>query len=665
MFAPGKVIAYCYCCIFLLLLPACSDLSATSTDTRTKYIKQLVEEAIAISDSSASQALLYLNNGYAQMSDIRMEDMLPIYQYKMNHYTKIGSLDEANLYTDSVLSVSLTGSKYNQLRILAFINKGDILVKMGRHDESLQWFYKGKRLAEKTKDLYSMSIYGMKLGLVKYRQGRYKDAIADFRRSYKDNDACGLRHDFQNLVHRNVCLTNIILCHVLLMQHDSALYYSRIGLRRLEQNRKYFNAQGQAKYPEMAKAVIYGNISDVYLQRKEYTRAAELLRQSIQINSRKNYDQVDAQSARIKLFHIYLLSDSLSPIPLLRKEISANVFADLNANLFWHKLSARYMSRISDTVQAYKYLEKYYYLKDSLTRSHKNFKEINFERELDKMKQIYEMQIEGREQKIKNIGLYTSAICLLLTFLLVFVIFRNWKNSQERMRNLKVMNKQLEMLLDTLMQSTRENERILKTVAHDMRNPITGISVLADTLFYKDAVPDKKNYVSIIKGFAVTSLQHITALALPPKVANKREDATEDVDIRLVLVQSVQINRLGATDRGIRIDTDVPVESILMSTNKIRLWHAINSVLYYLVRTNRQGRNIDVNMKAGASDISIIFRGNSGVTADLSMVDNLYQVDPELAISKQMIELLGGRVKFDISGSGIITIFVKFPKNKA
>jgi two-component system sensor histidine kinase VicK len=96
------------------------------------------------------------------------------------------------------------------------------------------------------------------------------------------------------------------------------------------------------------------------------------------------------------------------------------------------------------------------------------------------------------------------------------------------MQTVNILNQQineqnlcLENALNDLNNSSQEKDRILRTVAHDLRNPIGGIASLNGTMMADDEyTEDQKELINLVKETSVNSLELINEILEATNIAS-------------------------------------------------------------------------------------------------------------------------------------------------
>ena len=156
--------------------------------------------------------------------------------------------------------------------------------------------------------------------------------------------------------------------------------------------------------------------------------------------------------------------------------------------------------------------------------------------------------------------LYAAIVCALLAIVIVLLVLRNWKRSKKDVKLVNALNQRislqkidLEKTLEELKASILEKDRILRAVAHDLRNPIGGIAALTLAMEDDDFTSEQKELINIIRETSNDTLELISELL---EVTNEGKSGIkkELVDINALLGKSVELLRFKAAEKNQHIE---------------------------------------------------------------------------------------------------------------
>jgi signal transduction histidine kinase len=269
-----------------------------------------------------------------------------------------------------------------------------------------------------------------------------------------------------------------------------------------------------------------------------------------------------------------------------------------------------------------------------------------------------------------------------MSSLIFFLIFLNWRKSRKNVKTLGSLNhkindqnQNLERTLEELKLSSQEKDRILRTVAHDLRNPIGGIASLTIAMAEDDYTPEQKELINLIKETSKNSLELINEIL---EVTNDGSIVVtkELVEINSIISHSAELLRFKAAekDQQIKIDLlEMPVE-LLISREKI--WRVIGNLISNAIKFSPVGAIICVKIADVGKEVEISVK-DPGIGIPDYLKNKIFNTFTEakrpgtageksfglgLSISQQIIESHHGKIWFEGNAEGGTTFYVRLPK---
>lgn len=234
----------------------------------------------------------------------------------------------------------------------------------------------------------------------------------------------------------------------------------------------------------------------------------------------------------------------------------------------------------------------------------------------------------------------------------------------------------LEQTLIELGASSQEKDSILRTVAHDLRNPLGGIASLTSAMVEDNDYNDEQiELLRIIKETAFNSLELINEL-LEATGNGPAELKKLPVDINALLSNSVELLRFKAAEKNQKIilnTLDSP-EQLLISREKI--WRVISNLISNAIKFSPVGAEICVNITDETHDVQITVNDRGiGIPDELkSKVFNMFTDAKRpgtlgetsfglgLSICRQIIEKHQGKIWFASNPESGTTFYVRLSK---
>ena len=493
--------------------------------------------------------MAYLDSAAVDFQPLSIAEKISKYQFHYIYYKEIErNFEQANRYTDSVIALfdddAFRREHLSEYRLWV-LNKGDVLINLNQFNEAFRYYYIGKSIIENEGDSCSRAHFSARLGLVRYRQMNYRDAVHYFKQSFAEHQLCVEQRseNYYEAVHEvQGVLNNIGWFYELLNEPDSALFYYDKALHFL--SNKGNSYPSNVRDIEMAKAVIYGNVGGLYSKIGRLDSAAVLLQKSVEINRRPGYDQRDLQSAQIKLAELYVRQGRLPEAEMQLKNAQSGLDSLPNKeyDLRLMKVRSLYHNKAGNADQAYDFLQAYHHLKDSASFLNQHVLGTDFVKEFESIEQHLNLERLRGEHKQRTVFLVISGIALLLISCVVYLVYRNWQSSKRNVEHLKALNdrvqeknEKLQLALLALQDSQQENTRILTMIAHDLRTPVANIKLGVDMLLGHHTADDLQHDFLDVIGKSSNHLLEMVEELMP---THEKDTTREKEPINLAAMMS-------------------------------------------------------------------------------------------------------------------------------
>jgi signal transduction histidine kinase len=645
------------------------------------------ERAILMYDNNKQDAAVkYLDSAYLMSKKLDLKRAYGYYWLNYNYYYHYkNERKPAMLYADSMLNLFDTpdkklkfSSEYGQ----ANFYKGDILFDENDYNEAYQYFYKGKVIGSNSLDGCILSDYSYRMAMIMYKQENFRIAAANFKNSSNEANACDL--NFVSFYRRQELLNNTGLSYSKINMTDSALYFYDKTLKYIDKFDIQF--QNRPQQLDVARGVVYGNWANVYISLKNYDLAKILLKKSIDINLRKGNDNQDAQFAELKLAHLYEEQNQNDSLINILNVINQQ-FDVLRLNDDWAKADWNYLisgfyekKKMHDT--AMKYFIQYDALKDSINKKNKLLKEADIAEQIKRLEKDNEFDRLKKNNQQQNIYLNVIVVFAVMLLMIISLVFLNWQKSKKNIETLGGLNYQindqnshLENALDELKQNSQEKDRILRTVAHDLRNPIGGIASLTTVMIEDNYNTEQKEMLNLIKETSFNSLELINEILEATNSSSARL-IKEQVEINGLLSNSVELLRFKAAEKNQKIKLellDLPLELMI---NREKMWRVVSNLISNAIKFSQAGATIIVQAKDFKKDVQIEVKDQGiGIPDKLKgQVFNMFTdakrpgTEGEksfglgLSICQQIVEKHNGRIWFESDIESGTTFYFSLPK---
>lgn len=651
------------------------------------YNKVLDSASHTYDADKTEQAIHYLDSATKNYRDITPEQWFRYYTYHYNYFYFIyDNKDKAMLYADSMLRLFDTPEKkqkYASQVGLADFYKAGIYFDQAKYNEAYRYYYQGKFIASSNLDDCTLSDYDYRLGMIMYKQGHFRKAAAYFRTGLKQVNKCDLTL-FRTFLRKQELFNNTGWSYTKINEGDSALLYFKKGLKFIDSAGAQF--KDEKKDINVCRGVIYGNEANVYIKRKNYKLAEDLLTKSIHINLQPGNDNKDAQLSELKLAHLYEQQNREDSLIALLQHINQqfDTIKNKDAEADWNLLMANYYTKIARPEKAFKYLVKNDALKNTILNRDKELKSADIAQQLERLRKNHELDHLKKSNTVQQYYLRIAIVLGLMLLSIIFLVYRYWQRSKKNIKTLGNLNNQikqqnfnLEYALAELKLNSREKDRILRNVAHDLRNPLGGVASLTGLMIEESAYThEQKELINLIKETSNNSLELINEiLEATDAISERSNKEKEPVEINALISNSIELLRFKAAEKDQQI-TFKGIAPVELYINREQIWRVISNLISNAIKFSGNGALIQVKVVDEKNDIKLIVADN-GIGIPNNLKDAIFNMFTDskrpgtageksfglgLSICRQIIENHKGRIWFESDGKTGTTFYVTLGK---
>lgn len=479
--------------LFTLNAPA-AEVNVTQPKPKQLTAQQIVAKATQLLNSGKiNNSIVYIDSAFLNLKNQSGLDQWEKHNFKTElylHYTQ--SIAQARIQIDSMhLVLGKKPQQYPYQYVKTLFQEGDLNVLSGQRTEGNKRYYEAINFAKKNLDGCQLSDFTKHLGDYNYGQGSFLEAIPYFKQAAAEILKCNEKGNFtRRFIYYQANLNTVALCFERANIPDSAIWYYQKTLKFINASKQY--------YPDrhtdimVAEAVVNGNLGGVYAKVGKDSLAEVLLKKSIAINYRPGNPLADAHSSLIKLAKLYLKQHKL----VQAQATLANIGNDISngskqgnevnkqLKLRWYQLSWQLWEKKQDFKKANAFQTKYHLLKDTL--DNRDLTANNLETNFKAIQNSYELSMLQKNNTLNSLYLWGATLFSIMLIIILVLIIRHLDRSKKNIASLKEFNEtikarnhQLQLTLTELEESRDENTRIMKTVYHDLRGPIGGITMAA------------------------------------------------------------------------------------------------------------------------------------------------------------------------------------------
>ncbi|TWR31299.1 HAMP domain-containing histidine kinase [Mucilaginibacter pallidiroseus] len=582
------------------------------------------------------------------------------------------------LYADSSLAFFKAGersSSYQNYYVKALFTKGDVAMFAKQYNEAFDYYSKAKTLLKKSS--CDNGYMASKTAEIYYIQKNYRVAARYSARAFELLNNCN-DYQPQKLFHlKQAALNNAAFSYEQSGLIDSALYFYRLSYILL--NSAHTRRSIPATMINSSLVVLYDNMGGLYLSKDSISKAKDYLLKAVNTNvPETNGSKIPP---RLKLAKLYLKTGEYDKAAiqfdstrfLLNKYRGENASSDLK----WNRLYAEYLVKTRQSEQAYQYINNYIRLNDSLERVSANIYKLDIDREQDLYKQEQAYQTLKHSDKLKMLYILFATIAVILLSIIIALINKNLGSSRESQKVTASQNKELQQTLVELEAANKNYIRIMRIMAHDLRNPLAGISGLTLVLLEDNELNEEnKQILQLIESTCTNSIGMINEL-LKSGLANENDVLDlQSLDIKALLHDSVKLLHFKAKEKNQELIFDADDAPVRILGSQEKVWRIFNNLIVNAIKFSHAGGKIKVDIALTDNrTFALTTVTDNGIGIDEADKDHIFEMFTKakrqgtggeepfglgLSITKKIVEQHGGKIWFT-SQDGETVFFVKLP----
>jgi signal transduction histidine kinase len=313
---------------------------------------------------------------------------------------------------------------------------------------------------------------------------------------------------------------------------------------------------------------------------------------------------------------------------------------------------------------------------NALARLYRNKQQIDNRSDIDYISYgLKDQQLQAIRERshYEHSLLWLESIAFLLIVAICIILWHNARKSRQTNTILQEQYKNLTNTSAALETSNRNYARLIRVVAHDLRNPIGAISSIAGMKADDGATADKdKEWIRLIDTSGKRCLQLITELLETDFSIREETLHKEPVDLTPLLQQTVLLLAYRASEKRQRL---IATDSILpvVQADKEKLARLLDNLVVNAIKFSPENATIELRAEAHPKEL-IISVHDTGVGIPRNMATLLFEPFVNsvrrkgtageqsfglgLYICRQIVEAHGGRIWFESEpGKGSIFFF--------
>jgi two-component system sensor histidine kinase VicK len=220
----------------------------------------------------------------------------------------------------------------------------------------------------------------------------------------------------------------------------------------------------------------------------------------------------------------------------------------------------------------------------------------------------------------------------------------------------------------------------LRAVAHDLRNPIGGISSLVSLMLEEDTDDEIKQQHQLIKETCVNALALINELIEAAENQNRINtiDKRADTDLIHLINNTIELLRFKAQEKQQEIELSSPEMMIMVNINPEKILRVISNLISNAIKFSHEHTKIELTVLLVNNFVQIAV-ADQGIGIPDAIKANVFQMFTSakrmgtkgeksyglgLSISKQIIDAHGGEIWFEQGKDGGTKFYFTLPIKK-
>ncbi len=290
---------------------------------------------------------------------------------------------------------------------------------------------------------------------------------------------------------------------------------------------------------------------------------------------------------------------------------------------------------------------------------------------------VKDEQLKSEKAKLaynSNLLWLATAVCFL-TILSVIFLLKNWIMSRKTNDVLKMQFRQLESTSEALEQTNQNYAKLIKVVAHDLRNPIGAINSLSRLLLEDDVSQEEtREFLQIINDSSNSCINLITDLLETNFNLKESELQKEQISLPPFLQQTVKLLTFRAKEKDQELVLKEPLNKSALA-DRDKLLRVLNNLIINAIKFTPIGGRIEISTQRSPEGIIISVKDNGiGIPKEAAakIFDPFTSSKREgtsgeqpfglgLYIARQIIDAHQGRIWFDSEAGKGTTFSVLLP----
>lgn len=621
-----------------------------------------------------SRARRWVDSLFYRLENPTVFDYLSHYETNAYVNAVAGNFVAQLNYTDSAIALVRA---YLPNQVLSgelaslLINRGDAYFNLKNYSASFEAYFQATKAIKEYPDNCSILRVEYNIAMILYKQQQYEQSAQYFKEAMAYTTRCAEPQVYRNNRQQEI-LDNIGLCYTKLKAYDSANTYYRRALAIVLDNPYALavdSINSIGRY-HAAAGVITGNMAKVYAGTGQTDSAIAIYKRAINING--GADLHDMQLCMIQLSDLYLRENRLEPLEKTLQDLRASldkwVSRDLEAD--YQRLMYSFYQKKHEDAKALTHLSNYMQLKDSAMAQQSRLQQSDIGRELRDKEQQFEIRLLQKNNELGKTYIWLFGAIAVMAIIILALIYNSNRSSKKNIRRLTEMN-------SAITDANREKDRILRIVAHDLRNPIGAISTLSQLMTVTDFDREKsQDLLRSIESLSVSAITLINDLLVVQQSNNAGNESMKTTDLKHLLQQAVMIMQFKANEKGQQIQLELPSQAVFLPILPVKTQRMIDNLLANAIKFSPVNGTIRVALTVQEKTVLLSF-ANDGAPIPPEFLTKIFDhfttaktqgtagekgFGLGLSICKQIVDEMNGRIWAESGEGGGNVFFVELQR---
>ncbi len=655
-------------------------LACTSENAIDHRESKFVKDFQLIDSLYMTRELKLANNHLQRIRPkIKDEDIPNLTNYY--YYKGLSSYEDIikqNRYADSALSLYpdiKVKELYTSGYLSAVMLKTDIYITTRQYEKVIGYFVEIKPLLNKNLNAIQYVNYLGRIAEVYYKQQNYKASAAYNSAAFNVLSTVKTGNPHHLFYLTQGVINNGGFSYEKANVLDSAEHLYRRGLTYIE--KQATNGTIGERQIKSSQIVFLDNLGGLMAKKGNLEASEKLLEAAVAI--------ADTALNQLKSTTYLKLSDTYAKLGKLAKADSALnsakqlIYAAKNDP---YDLKLRYVKALSDfqfLTKNYKpaaaNLNRYLLMNDSVTALTTSLSQVDLKSTFENLQGKEDLsRLENTNQNKTTYIVAGILLLLILTPILILVV-----NNVSQVRKSRKLTEKHNLLLAAATQrlETRNKDyaKMMKIMAHDLKNPIGGMVGVANLLLDDNRfAKEDKELLKLIGSSGENAIEMINQL-LNFGLAVENEILTkEQINLQHLLKQCCDLLQYKADEKHQKI-IFISGGPVQVSLSKEKIWRVFNNLIVNAIKFSPESAEIKVILKTFAKNVQveIIDQGIGVPESDKDTIFEMFTAAKRtgtageqpfgigLSVSKQIVDSHGGKIWLQQNPVGGTIFYVELP----